>query len=253
MSSVILFNPEDKQKGFSHFDLGLNADESSQLENAQVAHNATYDNFGKLDRLQGDLENFYHQLGNADEVSRRQAALTARTINRVVARSGMQTAWITVRASKPTPEFDRPRWHTDGYYYLPYEGEQHKAVFAIKGAHTLLNALPANKRPAFMEWQRTAHDETTARAQREAMIDPSQTKSTPQGKGTWMIAGPEHSSVHSEPPIHEDRIFVSVLPGSKGQIECLRQNWNKPEEPVICGPNVSRTTAPAVMGTGHTL
>ena len=35
------------------------------------------------------------------------------------------------------------------------------------------------------------------------------------------------AAIHSEPPINEKRIFLSILPGHVSEIEELRKRWNR--------------------------
>ena len=52
-----------------------------------------------------------------------------------------------------------------------------------------------------------------------------------QGKpgelGRWVVGNDEFAVIHSEPPIHGPRIFLSFLPGTDEQIRELCRNWNQ--------------------------
>ncbi|KAK8074229.1 hypothetical protein PG994_005128 [Apiospora phragmitis] len=38
-------------------------------------------------------------------------------VNRFVAENGLDHYWLTIRATTPTAEYDRPRWHTDDMFF----------------------------------------------------------------------------------------------------------------------------------------
>lgn len=217
----------DTETGFRHFDLGLTEKQHETVAKMRVGDTGSYDNFGDIGKIETDALKFFETLGNAPSEAKEQAAIVARLVERTIAGFESETAWVTIRALQPTNAFDVPRWHTDGYFYPPDAGDQVKAVITLKGDGTLLNKLPKEKRADLMNLQRSSMDEMDSREQRAALIESSRTETTPAGCGTVFIVGSEHATVHSEPPIRSERIFISVLPGSREQIENLRQNWNR--------------------------
>ncbi len=232
-SELSPLNNVDADAGFSHFDACLTEKEHETLAKIRVGGTATYDNFGDIDKIETDAARFFEKLGNNPAEAQEQASIVARMIKKTIAGFGAETAWVAIRASQPTSEYDVPRWHTDGYFYPPHSGDRLKAVITLKGASTLLNRLSKEKREDFQQLQRAPLDALESRKKLAALIDPSKTETTPPGCGTVFMSGSEYGAVHSEPPIHSERIFVSVLPGSKKQIEHLRQNWNRPSKTEI--------------------
>lgn len=57
------------------------------------------------------------------------------------------------------------------------------------------------------------------------MLNRSQSISALPMQGTIYIVGTNSSAVHSEPPIHEERLFLSIVPGNKSEIQELYNNW----------------------------
>lgn len=216
----------DDEAGFRHFDLRLTEGQHETLAKIRVNSDATYDNFGDVGNIEAALTSFFEGQGNLLAAAREQAAVVTRIIERTIAGFGSESAWITMRASQPTDAFNVPRWHIDGRYYQS-EGvvEQVKAVIALKGEGTLLNRLPPEKRGDFMEALGADVDEMECRRRCAELIAPTGTEVTPPGCGTVFIVGSERAAVHSEPPITCERLFLSILPGTKEQIEELRQNW----------------------------
>ena len=204
-------------------------DTNASLDHLTVSTGGTYNLFGTAETLAADLKTFLGSIGNEDKTSAAAAEKIDTMVKDILKGFGAEAGWITLRATLPTDEFDIPRWHQDGYFYAPFEGDQRKAAVVLKGAPTLLNDLPQSRLAAFNEASRkNPNDDAEKRLSVAAVLDETQTVTTPKGKGVVFIAGSPRGAVHSEPAMHEARLFLSVLPGTKEQIEELRQRWKKP-------------------------
>jgi hypothetical protein len=150
-----------------------------------------------------------------------------------------RSCWFTIRSTKPTDEFNIPRWHRDGPMY-PYD-EGREEVVRSKYAITLLGP------PTLM----LVPDEDTFAIERQGLAQhywwlekdiprPSQEqwdeadlelrkwlenefKETPKvdighGQIVRFSWGRDNSPIHSEPDIVCDRIFMSVLYGSEPEL-----------------------------------
>jgi hypothetical protein len=212
----------DADTGFAHFDMGLTEEEHNALAKIQVNDNATYDNFGDIETSEVNIALFLGKLGNNPVGAKEQAAIIARLIQKTIQGCGSETAWVTIRATLPTDMYNTPRWHMDGYFYSPYSGDQHKVVMALKGDSTLFNSLPQSLRDVFKRLQEDMPNEEKNRKLRAEMLSSSKAMTAPSGCGTVFKA---RVAIHSEPPFLSDRVFLSILPGSKAQIEELRQRW----------------------------
>jgi hypothetical protein len=220
--------PELLVLGFRHFSLGLANEQLATAESIQVAGTGTYDNFGANERLEPDIADFLEQLGNDPTDAQARATIITRLIGRIIVGFGTETAWTTIRAWRRTDAFNVPRWHADGYFYPPWEGDQLKAVLALKGDSTRLCRLSLPSRVRFVELQRSGPDDQERTRERAALVEGVATEHTPSGHGTVLITGSQHAAVHSEPPIPSERLFVSVMPGTSEQIAHLRQRWKQP-------------------------
>ncbi len=56
---------------------------------------------------------------------------------------------LSLRAWDISQSFHKTRWHSDGYYYSPYNGVQYKAAITLKGMSTLFYYLSAEFREKF--------------------------------------------------------------------------------------------------------
>ncbi len=204
-------------------------DTNSSLEHLNVNAGATYNLFGTPETLAADLKEFIKALGNDGPASAAAAEKIDTLVKDILKGFDAEAGWITLRATMPTDEFNIPRWHQDGYFYEPFTGDQRKAAVSLKGSATLLNDLPLSRMEAFNAASRgNPNDDTEKRLAVAAVLDDAQTVQPRKGQGVVFIAGSTRGAVHSEPAMNEPRLFLSVLPGTKEQIEELRQRWNKP-------------------------
>lgn len=179
-----------------------------------------YNNYGNINTLELEVRRFINTLDQKNKNDAKEVAqFIGRLVKDILKTSGQETAWIAVRAFTPTPEYNIPRWHTDGYYYKPYE-HQYKFVVTLKGQSTLFYKLPSEMRTQFFRLQDSNNRESLA----HMLNVPSRCFQPKLGQVAVYIVGADNSAVHSEPPISEARLFLSILPGSRAQIEEWKSN-----------------------------
>lgn len=224
------------QTPFVDFDLDLTEDEKHQFAKLAVKSGIYCDNYGNLSRLLVDLTVFFESLGNDYNSSYTAAKAIYRVVRNVIKDFGTESFWLSMRLPGKSDAFDVPRWHTDGYYYQPFEGNVPKVFFVLKGPTTLFYNISSKNREKFNEiFYRKVEDKDevgspfyyyggtmAGRKELNKLVDYSKVHQPPLYTGTVLLAGGEDATIHSEPPIHEDRIFISILPGSKKQI----QEWH---------------------------
>jgi hypothetical protein len=136
----------------------------------------------------------------------------------------------------PTDQYDVPRWHQDGTYWktgpeeLPY-----KVGTVFKGASTLflepkVEYVLTMKESAERLYQAKYSSKEEA-IERLWLAEQFKEAAIFQGKSgelaRWVVASDEFAAIHSEPPIHGPRIFLSFLPGTEEQIRELCRNQNQ--------------------------
>lgn len=219
----------EADQSFSHFNLNPAPGVLDTIQHIQIGQYASYDNFGRLDVFLSETDRFLISLGNSPSLAAYMSLALNELVGQTLQAFETETAWITIRASQPTDYFDVPRWHKDGYFYPPYTGDQHKAVFVLKGPQTLMNDLHSSMRASFNELSGSfAEDSKANREKIAALIDNSLTRQAVEGQGSIFVVGSDRAAIHSEPPIYEERLFLSVAPGTTAQIEGLRTNWDSP-------------------------
>lgn len=229
---------------FVIFDLALPQEDIDCFKKLKIKSTITYDsydNYGDLAKLECGLKVFLQSLSNENEILEKASKLIMKIVTQTLIGCEQESAWVSLRASTKTDEFDLPRWHTDGYFYNPFfaeqNKEQYKIVLALKGPGTLLypqvlfNNLPSTIQKDFhllsMSEEAFTKDNRMALAK---MLDMSNAVSAKLNYATIFIVGADYAAIHSEPLTHEDRFFLSILPGSKEQILELYNVWHPVKE-----------------------
>lgn len=230
---------------FAFYDLNLSDSEINALKKIVINHPilTNYNNYGNIDKLEIEVNEFIKSISKENEIIAKEVSLLIeKLVKELVQASGKETAWVTLRPSMPNSEFDLPRWHMDGYFYRPYDTQQYKFALLLKGPSTLFCKLSTDHKNAFdilkkKEIQKIVQDENgkiikyeedmSNRKALAALISSFQTPiaTAKPYQGAVFVVGGNNSAIHSEPPISENRLFLSILPGSKSQIDELRLRW----------------------------
>ncbi len=200
-------------QSFAFVDLDLSIEEIHLLNELRVIDGLTYNRYGNLELLLDEIPFFLRSLGNEEErLIKKVTEIICKTTFCVLQAAEKETAWISIRASKPHPLFDIPRWHCDGSFFGPNSGFTFKFAATLKGNQTLFYNLPPEMREEF-----NLH--MNDREYLSHILDINQSISSKQGFGVFFIVGDaENGAVHSEPPIKEDRLFFSIVMGDKEQV-----------------------------------
>ncbi|KAI1337543.1 hypothetical protein F5Y15DRAFT_147536 [Xylariaceae sp. FL0016] len=183
--------------------------------------------------------------------------------NEFIAQQGLDNYWLTIRATKATGEFEKPRWHTDDMFFSAGSGgltapatatakketrtldlqTDWKLCTTLLGPSTMF--IPTAQQDSARRMQRRAkrelftdHDCTsirclgcasTADAVRERLVmelAPLGSTQARPGECAFFRIGQDGGAVHSEPRMGGgDRIFVNVVPGKKDELGGLMTKW----------------------------
>ncbi len=231
------------QNPFMDFNLGLSESEKHQFNRIVVEPCDCYNNYGNLRGLVVDLTIFFESMGNDYDSSYVVAKSIHKIVQKIVRDLRAESFWLTMRIPNKSNLFDVPRWHQDGYYYSPFRGFMYKIALTLKGPTTLFYNISSQDRKKFDEifdrkieykdengqLQRESYGDTIeGRKELDKDIDHSKVHQPKLYTGTVFIVG-DNAAVHSEPPIHSDRIFISIVPGSKKQIQELQNKHHNKE------------------------
>jgi hypothetical protein len=149
--------------------------------------------------------------------------------------------WILIRATRFTKEYDIPRWHMDGNYFRNEKSmkrQQSKFLTIFKGAGTLMIDPQPSKESmdkynsVWLELRGKSGDEQhkiqTSSEFRRKLDKALENENKKQLKNTeglvFMVGNKTVALVHSEPPKHEDRLFISIVPAYSYEIEEWARN-----------------------------
>ncbi len=135
---------------------------------------------------------------------------------------------VMVRVSLPNDAYDIPRWHTDGRYFTSEE-KVYKKVFTLKGAATRFAKIKDAEEFEKLHEQSIENDKHNAvnsgkhknedfRIREDLDTTVEEIRSAEPGESVIYLVGDKDAVIHSEPVMIEPRIFVSVIVGSKDQI-----------------------------------
>jgi len=235
------------ERSFIPFDLCLTEHDKQMLQSLNVDDTQQpYNNFGHLENLECELQDFLKSIGNDQAHGQAGAKIINNIVTRSIQKLQAQTAWITIRSFQAShQDVYTPRWHTDGYYYATFQGQQYKIACALKGPGTVFCNVSEDIRKKFQELesqtfaemtkeeigkltfqQRQQFEQKTRLKLAELLADLS-IEQAPTAQGMLFIVGDKNSAaIHSEPPIKEDRLFISIVPGSREQIQELYDRWH---------------------------
>jgi hypothetical protein len=165
--------------------------------------------------------------------------------NRFLSEAGIHHYWVTIRATKPTSDYDKPRWHTDDDFFQGVKliRTQWKLVTTLLGPGTLFIQNGHSARAIQKKVKHHVHKErkehictpfnclgcATASAEvRQRLVDNLERHKVVQaatGDCCFFRIGEEQGAVHSEPPQGCDRIFVNIVPGTEVELRDLMSKW----------------------------
>lgn len=218
---------ESDEYQFKIFDIPYTQKEKNCIDSFDLKLHATYDNYG--DNNLEDLNNFLIQLGNnSDKKIKTMCNIIKKILKIVMTGYQKESYWLTIRVTKPTNDWDLPRWHCDGNYFLK-TGERKivsKFATALQGSGTLLLKTSNDaQRKKFIDISEAAYQvnlDYISEQHREYInnnILGDIIKIT-NYQSVIFISGPrEICGIHSEPEMHTSRMFISIVPGSKKEIE----------------------------------
>lgn len=218
-NALIKLSPETP---FIIFDLTLSSADLNDLKKLKINSTLEYNNYGDLESLQSGISDFLLSLGNSLEIANSVSKLITKIIIHSLIGSRRETAWIVLRAFTHTDEYDIPRWHTDGTFYTSMS-MQYKIVMALKGPQTLFypkalfETLSDQMQNEFHFLSDGKDGPKENRIAQAKILDASQIISSSLNQGALFLVG-DNGALHSEPPINEERLFLSILPASKEEI-----------------------------------
>jgi hypothetical protein len=215
------------------FDLKFSVQEKEILKTIKVENNSNFDIYDLGEgQLVESLVSKLEGMGNNDpEVILGLANIIAARAQGFKEMMSQEALSVTVRFSLPHPYNDVPRWHNDGTYFTQADDEKvYKMVFPVIGANTLFGEVSDKDKYDSLLEESYRNDQMNLdnpdiwnaedlRIRNELDTVVQKCPDVGEEKTSVFLVGHEEAVIHSEPAVSAPRIFVTVLGGSKAQIE----------------------------------
>lgn len=163
-------------------------------------------------------------------------------VHRFLAKAQVDHYWLTIRASRPTHDYDLPRWHTDRQFFdrggecevhwklattlvgpgtlFLSEGGKARAV-QKKIRHCMRKTIMANHQCKAVRCLGCAGMQEVVRKRLAEKLANYKVFQPGVGECSFFRVGDKNGAMHSEPPISCDRVFVNIVPGSELELRKL--------------------------------
>ena len=160
-------------------------------------------------------------------------------LNNVLSGYNTDSYYIVIRIQGKNSLFDIPRWHCDGYYYENREKLQTKFVTVLKGNTTLILDTSKEEKEHFHKLKEYKdkdiqiiddNNDINKMEKRKKVSENIKGKqiAITNNQGIIFVAGDKDKClIHSEPKFEDNRMFISILPGSKEDIESTEKLLNE--------------------------
>jgi hypothetical protein len=218
---------------FQLFDINYSNQEQECIDNIKIKDYHSYNYNGSISGLNA-LNAFLSDIGhNTKEDIDNLEQIILNLIKKVLKGYKMEDFHLIIRASAPFNEYDIPRWHRDGSYTVPTVITS-KFATVLKGPGTLFIKSSTSTSEKFNEIQEREYEErreSTYEEQQEInkryrpiyAALPKNGDMVQSGKNQGVIffanSGGVQGAIHSEPKMNNDRIFISIVPGTKENID----------------------------------
>lgn len=226
---------------FQLFDINYTEQEQESIDNFKIEKKCEYYHTGTITSINA-LNAFLSDIGhNTKEDVDNLEQIILNLIKKVLEGYNMEDFYLIIRARTPYSEFDIPRWHRDGAYF-DHTVITSKFATVLKGPGTLFIKSSTSNYEKFNEINDREDEERRMKRERPGIRFTSEEQQeineryrtlyaalpkngdmVQSGKNQGVIffanSGDVRGAIHSEPKIDENRIFISIVPGTKENID----------------------------------
>lgn len=233
---------EEKPSTHQIFDIKYNKKEKIAIQNFSIENHNGFTFKGNLQELikEDNLQTFLESVGsnNKENIIILQKIIY-KVIKKVLLGVSLDHFWLIIRISLPHNILKKQRWHYDGLYFpKSSKSLQTKFITALRGLGTLFiqNQNKALKIFNKIDKERIYEMDQETNFEKKMKIDeqymPIFEKELEQfeksqlnnNQGLLFMKNNNKRLIHSEPSIDESRIFISIVPGTKENIEEIKKN-----------------------------
>lgn len=206
-------------------DLQLSPEEKKVLQDLKIGIEGVMGNFlywGSVDNeaLPLNLKSYVGTIGENNDITADVISkLIVRIAKHVTKYFDTKFAWIETKTFLANDTFVIPRWHIDDKFFKPHTA--HKLVWAVKGSQTRFGVtenLTEFSRFTALEIQAGHGTDENIRIRKELDQIVNEIKIPEKEAAMLYRSAGENPVVHSEPHMSENRLFLGIVPGTKGEI-----------------------------------
>jgi hypothetical protein len=220
-----------KKRNFSFqlFDIKYTEQDKKTIQNFNINKMLDYSYYGKFDKdlIDKSLYNFILKIGNNSENEIKIIInIIYKLIDKITKCYRKEYIWLSIRVSIPNNNFDFPRWHIDGYQ------NSSKFVTTLIGPSTLLiDDTDVKSRDIYFDIQSQEmkeYQKIKSFTKQWIKINDKFRKIYSKKLKNCKIVQPSNDQgiifltdvptiksknicIHSEPPINENRFFISIM------------------------------------------
>ena len=228
---------ENPNKSYKIIKIDVKNNIKNFLQKINITDFNYYDYHGETNLLNiKDLIDFLNCIGNNNKKSIESLAKFLKKLLFKISKEYIKQnnkkiyCWFTIRVSKPNEDYDIQRWHTDAKYYIS-DNFQSKFLLTLKGASTLVkdcNDKKIDKLNKILEDSKKIINPIYEKEEymRTRLLRNKLVKNDKIKKVKTLVNGIislSNKTVHSEPRVKKDRIFLSILTMTKEEYELLLQ------------------------------
>jgi len=238
-------NSDDRE--FKKFKLKYSDEETSCIKSFNISKENTYHYMGNKNNMK-NLNTFLNKLGTNDKecITILEKAIE-KILDNVLLAYEKEYYWIDIRVTLPNNDFDIPRWHKDGPFFR-LNKKSPKFATILKGPGTLLIKSTKKTNEIYNDIKKKINDDINKlnkiniTKEDHNKIDNKYRPIFAKALKNRKIIQPKNNeciifhpqitrfkndgALHSEPKMDTPRIFISILPGIKEDIEELNKRWS---------------------------
>ena len=119
------------------FNIKFSQKEINYFETFNIKKDHNFEHFGNIDDLDDfKLNEYINDIGNNENINIFNNVVH-KLLNTICKAYNTKYSWLAIRISKPHNEYDIPRWHNDGSFFVNSDTLQAKFITVLKGPGTL--------------------------------------------------------------------------------------------------------------------
>lgn len=205
-------------KGYKIFNIQYTVEELNLIKKFNIKNYGDYNSYNTINNLVDFIKNIGNNSQNDINI---MYNIIKSLLESILEIYSTDSYWIKLSIISKNTNFDIPRWHCDGFYFRNRTKLQTKFITTLKGPTTLILDTTKEEKDNYLKLREETKEpdiNIDSRKYIDSKIKGIKINLT-NNSGVIFVAGDKDKClIHSEPIHNEDRIFISILPGSKEDI-----------------------------------